>query len=1071
MSSSDRKKHSLEGFVTSTVPLALLPNSRNTDDEEPSGASQWYVPSDPHRLKKTQAGESSHEAVQLLHEDVFDPNAAQPLKPRDVEQKQIFKERPLSSDSEVLSMQTVLMQLDKEEENRRRHTLQLDHYTKVMQPVSWEETAEDNCHLWVERDTREACYLNDTQYCQDQKIVHPKRQKVRCSACRILVHTTCMKQLCYEGVFCKSTFREIKQKEKKSSIQHHFLKRRKLSGKCSGNCGRGFGNFKSFSGRVFEGFSCSWCGDSYHLGCFSEKLRDEICHLGPLRNLIIPSSWIIKLPQIEPEPSPDPEKTGAAAFGSSRKKKTSRRRTRRNPSSSDDRASKFFTVKPFVSSNHKPLLVFINPKSGGNQGAKLMQNFQWLLNPRQVFDLTKGGPKFGLTLFKNCSNMRILACGGDGTVGWVLSVLDQLDFKPVPPSVAVLPLGTGNDLARVLNWGGSYGDEPLENVLMHVENGSTVELDRWVISIWRNEDVENYDDFEGKEDIPLHVVNNYLSIGADAQVSLDFHDSREANPQKYNNRFKNKFAYSRLTGQELVLRKFANMTDSIRLIGDGHDFTQHIRQLRLEALCFLNITSYGSGNNPWGAPPPGTFSGRHQIGAQAMDDGLIEIVGFWASTFPKLLMGAHGERIAHCQHIKIYTYTSLPIQIDGEACKLKPSIIEIVHQNKALMVKKEALRTHASPLRGISDNYQLKLSVSKVTYEQYHNLHSDLKEIKKAAVGLGLVITTASQSLRSLRPRIERFTQSSEHSRATLSKNWQYLDVASTGRLDQVFQILPEQEESVLVGNMLSDGILVIDCESLSPVNPDDHVVAEPPPEKPISAQRKDSYTMAVDLSDNELLSEGGTTRNNKEETQSGAPLGSKESLSSTPKSPDTEGYDSDRCLLPEFETGLSPLPKLDSSNSDDESESGQSYASLQKALFDAVKRGNLKKVEEVHHKGARLANVDQHGLSPLHHAARLGRKDVVQYLVSNVPRDSLDLQDEEKAQTALHKAAWYGYRGICKILVDAGASLLRTDYQANTPYLKSIESEDPKLQEYLQRKEREEKIRYEIEEIEEVAV
>uniref|UniRef100_A0A1X7VHK1 Uncharacterized protein n=1 Tax=Amphimedon queenslandica TaxID=400682 RepID=A0A1X7VHK1_AMPQE len=104
-------------------------------------------------------------------------------------------------------------------------------------------------------------------------------------------------------------------------------------------------------------------------------------------------------------------------------------------------------------------------------------------------------------------------------------------------------------------------------------------------------------------------------------------------------------------------------------------------------------------------------------------------------------------------------------------------------------------------------------------------------------------------------------------------------------------------------------------------------------------------------------------------------------------------------------------------------------------------------------------------------HAAKLGRKDVVQYLVSNVPRDSLDLQNEEKAQTALHKAAWYGYRGICKILVDVRASSLRTDYQANTPYLKSIESEDPKLKEYLQRKEREEKIRYEIEEVEEVAV
>ncbi|KAH9628869.1 hypothetical protein HF086_001104 [Spodoptera exigua] len=193
-----------------------------------------------------------------------------------------------------------------------------------------------------------------------------------------------------------------------------------------------------------QDFRCVWCRRCVHAAC--KPTWRASCSLGPTRASVVPPT---RLHSVGPDDAWVPD---------------------RPP-------------------NASPLIVFVNSRSGDNQGVKFLRRFKQLLNPAQVFELSGAGPRLGLRLFRHFAPLRVLVCSGDGSVGWVLQEVDKLDMHAnIHTSLqrqvqtAVLPLGTGNDLARVLGWGASCDDAAnLQVLIERYERASTKMLDRWSI--------------------------------------------------------------------------------------------------------------------------------------------------------------------------------------------------------------------------------------------------------------------------------------------------------------------------------------------------------------------------------------------------------------------------------------------------------------------------------------------------------------------------------------------------------------------------------------------------------------
>ncbi|RDX89367.1 Diacylglycerol kinase 1, partial [Mucuna pruriens] len=329
----------------------------------------------------------------------------------------------------------------------------------------------------------------------------------------------------------------------------------------------------------------------------------------------------------------------------------------------------------------RPLLVFINKKSGAQRGDSLRMRLNILLNPVQVVELSSTqGPEMGLYLFRKVPHFRVLVCGGDGTVGWVLNAIDKQNFVS-PPPVAILPAGTGNDLARVLSWGGGLGPVDrqggLSTFLHHIEHAAVTVLDRWKVTISNP---------QGKQQLqPTKFMNNYLGIGCDAKVALDIHNLREENPDKFYNQFMNKVLYAREGAKSIMDRTFADLPWQLRVEVDGVEIEV---PEDAEGVLVANIGSYMGGVDLW----QNEDENYDNFDQQSMHDKILEVVsisGTWH--LGKLQVGlSRARRLAQGQSIKIQLFAMFPVQIDGEPWFQQPCTISISHLGQAFMLKRVA---------------------------------------------------------------------------------------------------------------------------------------------------------------------------------------------------------------------------------------------------------------------------------------------------------------------------------------------------------------------------------------------
>lgn len=358
------------------------------------------------------------------------------------------------------------------------------------------------------------------------------------------------------------------------------------------------------------------------------------------------------------------------------------------------------------------IVAFVNSKSGGGIGKSLMNTLQQILCsergmtpfPRStssksstasgmrrvhgvICDLSKADePAHTISSIAEelgmagAPEMRLVVCGGDGTVTWILSALEQsrelrdkglLNQLPL----AIVPLGTGNDLARSLGWGARLRSvSQILQYLQWVLQAEIVDMDQWQVALRPHDrlpDGHKLREFgshpqcvtdpsdaervrtqmdaalqispgEGREsqDVYVGLCQNYFSIGMTARVAIAVDRSRsETSCGRCFFRYGlGQACYAVQALKAMSMRHFSRRIQNMRvLVGTEesgpvwvpmnpslNERRVHCASGKLREMMFVNINSMSGGHM---ALPDAAALKKSGAAPPSPDDDVIEVLG------------------------------------------------------------------------------------------------------------------------------------------------------------------------------------------------------------------------------------------------------------------------------------------------------------------------------------------------------------------------------------------------------------------------------------------------------------